>query len=123
MAPERDERELERLFGALRATEALRVPARSFAALWARAATLAAARRRRRRALRFAAAGALAAAAVVTLVVVRRPGPPPVDVAHWRSPTASLLHGPGDALLREVPRLATSVVSPAGLTHLPGGNP
>jgi len=56
-----------------------------------------------------AAALLLLIAGAAGVVMLRRPAPK-VALASWRSPTAFLLHGPGDDILRTVPGVSASVV-------------
>ena len=53
---------------------------------------------------RFAAAAFAAAVCIVIVLVRDRPAPSVADISAWRSPTASLLHSPTDALFKNVPR-------------------
>ncbi|HXO41291.1 MAG TPA: hypothetical protein VN999_07585, partial [Thermoanaerobaculia bacterium] len=58
---------------------------------------------------------ALAAGAGALLWLRPRPAQPSQEAAiarlsHWRAPTDSLLHAPGDQLLRGMPRLGESLI-------------
>jgi hypothetical protein len=56
-----------------------------------------------------------------------RPAPPSEEaviarLSHWRAPTDSLLHAPGDPLLRGVPRLGESLIDGNLYGNFNGGN-
>jgi hypothetical protein len=122
MAHEPDDADLKRLFAAMREADA-RQRGPGFGATWTRAA--AAASRRSRRPARWAiAGGAFAVGALLMVVLLRRPAQPPVvDVVGWESPTAVLLRGPGDALLRDVPTLGSSSIQFITVPNVPGDIP
>jgi hypothetical protein len=76
-----------------------------------------------------AAALALALAAGVGALLRLRPRPAPPSeeaviarLSHWRAPTDSLLHAPGDQLLRGVPRLGESLIDGNFNGNFNGGN-
>lgn len=76
-----------------------------------------------------AAAVALALAAGVGALHWLRPRPAPPSeeaviarLSHWRAPTDSLLHAPGDPLLRGVPRLGASSIDGNFYGNFNGGN-
>lgn len=102
-----DDIDLRRLFSAMRTADARRgVP--DFAAGWSRAVRAAAPRSRLRRLI---VVGTAIAAGVALIVIVERRSAPPAtgwDFIRWESPTAFLLRGPGDALLRDVPTLGSA---------------
>jgi hypothetical protein len=122
MAHEPDDADLKRLFAAMREADA-RQRGPGFGATWMRA-TAAAGRRSRRRARWIIAGGAVAAGALLIVVLLRRLAQPAVvDVVGWESPTAVLLRGPGDALLRDVPTLGSSSIQFISVPNVPGGIP
>jgi hypothetical protein len=76
-----------------------------------------------------AAAVALALAAGVGALHWLRPRPAPPSeeaviarLSHWRAPTDSLLHAPGDPLLRGVPRLGASSIDVNFYGNFNGGH-
>ena len=59
--------------------------------------------------------------------IENRPAPPSEEaviarLSHWRAPTDSLLHAPGDPLLRGVPRLGASSIDGNLYGNFNGGN-
>ena len=99
------DQDLRRWFADLRERDRRAVPA--FDALVARA--LARPVRRSLRVPRLAAAIAVLALAGAGVLLLRRPAPT-FAIATWQSPTAFLLHGPGEEILRAVPGISASVV-------------
>lgn len=70
---------------------------------------------------------ALAAGAGALLRLRPRPAPPPQEaviarLSHWRAPTDSLLHTPGDQWLRVVPRLGESSIDAHSNGNLKGNS-
>jgi hypothetical protein len=66
--------------------------------------------RRTRAPLLVAAAAVLVLLAGAAGTLLLRHSTPTVALASWRSPTAFLLHGPGEDILRTVPSVSASVV-------------
>ncbi len=74
-----------------------------------------------------AVALALAAGAGALHWLRPRPAPPSEEaviarLSHWRAPTDSLLHAPGDRLLRGVPRLGASSIDGNFYGNFNGGH-
>jgi hypothetical protein len=115
-----DDLNLKRVFSAMRTADARRgVP--DFAAGWSRAVRAATWRSRLRSLI---VAGTAIAAGVALVVTVERRSAPSAagwDVIRWESPTAFLLRGPGDALLRDLPTLGSSGFAISSTPNVAGG--
>lgn len=107
MTTDSGDADLRRLFAELRERDRRTVP--GFEALVARA-RVRPVRARARAPLLIAAMAVLVLIAGVAAVLLLRHPAPSVALASWRSPTAFLLHVPGEDILRTVPSASASIV-------------